>query len=142
MYRTIRLYFHILKKNSEIDHFLAIWGFYQNMAKKWKILGEIVCLLCAHTIFSKNIFWCHTNNFAILYSRAQCCARFFFCSPKKKCPKISHFADILKYLFFWKGEKNACAACARAENAPKLFIWYQKIFFQNIVCVHKRHTDF
>ena len=61
---------------------------------------------------------------------------------KKGFPKfLWNFGHFL--IFFLGGEsKKSRAACTREYIAQFFFISSKKIFFENIVCAHKRHTIF
>ena len=58
---------------------------------------------------------------------------------KKKFVKIWL---IFRIFVFFGRFKIARAARARGYNFPKSLPWCQKIFFWNLMCVHKRHTIF
>ena len=102
---------------------------------------KIVCLMCTHTIFSKNIFWYHRNIFGALYACAHA-ARDFFYSLKKfffsKFWKIAKISSNFRIFFFSKFH----ILCLLYVNHAKFFchvyigLKYLKINFREI-CITK-----
>ena len=73
------------------------------LAKKF-FFEKNMCLLCAHLIFSKNIFWHHKKFFGASYARAH---------PARDFP--------------------SCLKIANIRKKCKILVNFEKLFFQNFI---------